>query len=181
MLGAGLLVLLPLTTACIEEGPTSHPADEDDVRTMTEGWTGVALPEDISLVTATYVSDFLDPSLSATFDARTADVDRFIGGLGPRRVRYYAPDCSSPPAPVVFTELPSAGPASEPASPQGLGDEAGGAPMPDILARRVGPGDLERCGKVTVVDARPRGTYVSVTAQLRPGDRSRVSLSVVTT
>jgi hypothetical protein len=172
--------LLPLLTGCIDEGPTSHPADEDDIRAMTEAWTGVPLPERLTLVDGDYVSDFLDPSLSAIFDAAPADVDRFVAALGTRTVRKLVADCRVPQGPVVFTEAED--PRIVGSSPDAVVPaDTDGPSRIASLAGLVGAGSIERCRDVVRVDARPRGTFVAVTIQARSAEASRGVLSVVTT
>lgn len=176
-----LVTLVPLLTGCIDEGPTLHPADEDDIRSMTEAWTGVPLPERITLVDGDYVSDFLDPSLSAIFDAAPDDVDRFVGALGTRTVREFVADCRVPTGPVVFTEAP--GSPRVVGSGLGLGVSAGvtDTAWVDSLVGLVGAGSIERCRDAVRVDARPRGAFVGMTIQAGAAGSSRVVLSVVTT
>ncbi|GAB3127678.1 hypothetical protein GCM10027289_05490 [Tsukamurella serpentis] len=159
------------TTACIQEQPTMRAADLQEVRSMTEAWTGVPLPEQMTLVAGSYLSAFLDPSVSATFDARSSDVDRFVDGLGTRVQREYAPDCSDLSNPVRFSGAGSAVPGE-------VVIEFGWA---EYLASLVKQGSIERCRNVVVVHASPRGVQVEMSIQAGPTGSSRVILSVVTT
>lgn len=155
-------------------------ADWQQIREMTESWTGVSLPADVELISGSYLSAFKDPSLSAVFDAGSVAAERFIDSLGPRVVREYAADCAEPPGPVRFAEVPGSGRRLDNGvEPVVLTDDRDTSVAYDLV-RLVGDGDLERCRAAVRIDATPRGTIVTVTKQVKTADASRIVLSVVT-
>ena len=176
-----LAALLPILAGCIDEQPTLRPADVGDIRTMTEGWTGVPLPGRIALIHGSYVADFLDPSLTAIFDAASPDVDRLIGALGSRTIRDFVADCRATTGPATFAEVDGSPRVLDSSPNEASVTDGAGRDLTSYLVGLVGRGTIERCRNVAFVEARPKGAFTDVTVQVGAGGTSRVVLSVVTT
>lgn len=181
--GAALVLFMPLLASCFDlrSTTTTKQLDAAGVKRVVREWTGSSLPESISVVRASEVSGFMDPSMSAVFDAPSGGVDQFVAALGERRVREFTADCRDMSKPVAFTEVEEAMRVLDP-KPQGepsrIGGYQGGFESGSTLAESVTSGDLERCRNVVTVFAWPKGPRVDIAVQPKGGSTSRVALAV---
>ncbi|NMD58337.1 MULTISPECIES: hypothetical protein [Tsukamurella] len=179
---AVLAVLAFVVASCATFGDEKpRELDAKGLRKTVREWTGASLPESLTVIRASRTDAFMDPYMSAVFEAPTAGVDDFVGTLGARRLREFAPDCSTPVGAPVFTELPGsertfdAGPQPWFANMQGQyeGDYS--------VIRPVESGVLERCRNIVTVFARPTSPFVDMAIQKKDDGTSRVVLAVTYT
>ncbi|MGX9294360.1 hypothetical protein [Tsukamurella paurometabola] len=175
---AVLAVFVFLVASCATFGDTTRQLDADGVRAVVKRWTGAALPESITVVTAQeYVSR--DSSMYAVFDTVTGGLNGFLAQLGERTVRELAADCRDPTRPVGFREVPGSVRIID-AAP-GSRFERDGSSGEFLVTQAVEQGRLDGCRAVVAVSARPTDPYVYVLIQAGGAGLSRVVLSLVYT
>ncbi|MCS3782202.1 hypothetical protein [Tsukamurella ocularis] len=167
--------------SCATFGDTTRELDAAGVRTTVREWTGASLPESLTVISASRTDAFMDPSMGAVFEAPAAGVDEFVGTLGERRLKEFAPDCSVPARTPVFTEIPGSEWTFDASSQSWLGNMQGQYESGYDVITTVESGTLERCRNIVTVFARPKSPYVDMAIQKKGDGTSRVVLGVTYT
>lgn len=160
---------------------TTRELDAKGLRTTVREWTGVSLPESLTVVRASRTDAFMDPSMSAVFDASDSGVADFVATLGERLIRSFSADCSDPAKAPAFTEVVGSVKVEGAAPSSGSRIDGSGGTSDYQIDRAVESGEFDRCKSVVTVFARPTSPYVDMAIQKRDDGTSRVVLAVTYT
>ncbi|KXP10638.1 hypothetical protein AXK57_09940 [Tsukamurella pulmonis] len=178
---AVLAVFVYLVASCATFGDATRQLDAEGLRKTVREWTGSSLPESLTVIHASRTDAFMDPFMGAVFDASTTAVAGFVGTLGARRLREFAPDCSAPSGRPVFTEIPGSERTFDTGLQPWFASMQGRYESDFDVITPVESGTLERCRNIVTVFARPTSPYVDMAIQEKPDGSSRVVLGVTYT